>query len=90
MTPRFRVLTPAARRVPAVIEREIGDGDHNHVRISLTGFHRRGARKPTLRTDEALLPAKPDKPQFRDYPVIGHAADMPKLTQMTKADCRTP
>ena len=48
LTPRFRVLTPAARRVLAVIEREIGAGDHDHVRINLTGFHRRGARRGCL------------------------------------------
>jgi hypothetical protein len=33
--------------------------------------------KPKQRTGEALLPAKPDNPQFRDCPLTGHVADMP-------------
>jgi hypothetical protein len=42
-----------------------------------------GTRK-NKRTGEALRPAKADNPQFRDYPITEHAADMPKSTRMTQ------
>ena len=35
-------------------------------------------------SDRYLQPSKPDNLHFRDYPVTGHAADMPRLTRMTQ------
>jgi len=40
--------------------------------------------KACSRRSGSSKPTKPDNPQFRDYPQIGHPADMPKLTRMTR------
>jgi hypothetical protein len=32
-----------------------------------------------------VQPAKPDNRHFREYPLTGHAADMPKSTRMTQS-----
>jgi hypothetical protein len=40
---------------------------------------------PLRRPNRCLQPAKLDNRDFRDYPVTGHAADMPKSTRMTRS-----
>ncbi len=37
------------------------------------------------RPNRSLQPPKLDNRHFRDYPVTGHAADMPKSTRMTQS-----
>jgi hypothetical protein len=53
----------------------------------LSPQHRQGIGARCLRAypNRCLQPAKkPDNRHFRDYPLTGHAADMPKSTRMTQ------
>src|ERR1700730_1187365 len=39
------------------------------------------------RPNRCLQPTKPDNRRFRDYPVTGHATDVPKSTRMVESRC---